>query len=85
MGKRKTRNGQLLPLKERFSDEQLRYRAAKTEVRRQLSLEHAQTRGIAIGAYNNTVRLRTLGLRISMALGTALAGLGGTIYYLVGR
>jgi hypothetical protein len=49
--------GQLKGLAERKTPEQLAYRAAKTEVRAQISLEHAKTRGVAMQAFNNTLIL----------------------------
>ena len=82
--KHRNSQGQLKPLRERLSPEQLRARAAKTEVRRQISLEHAKTRGLAVQGFNNTVtlhkRLRrmelsgiaTLVLLILIALGVIL-------------
>lgn len=58
---------QLKPLKSRLSDEELRQRAARTDVRAALSREHAMTRGIAQGAYNNTIYLRRVFKRAAIS------------------
>ena len=72
----------LQPLRERLSDEQLRARAAKTEVRQQLSIEHAKTRGLANMAMHNTQILRRLGKRIALVGGTVLLSLVSAVIYL---
>ena len=51
---------QLAPLRDRLSPEQLQARAAKTEVRAQISLEHAKTRGLVNLALNNTQALHRI-------------------------
>lgn len=66
------RPGMIKPIKARLTDEELRQRAAKTEVRAQISREHAITRGIAMGAYNNTTYLRKW-QRIHVGLDAAFA------------
>lgn len=45
----RTRKGQLKSLQDRMTPEQLRQRAATTDVRMGISVEHAKTRGLAVG------------------------------------
>lgn len=66
--------GQLKPLKDRLSPEQMQYRAAKTAVRAQLSLEHAKTRGMAQMAFNNTIYLGRRVRRDELIIGIGVAG-----------
>ena len=81
----KLREGQLRPLKERMTQEQRLQRAAKTEVRRLLSLEHAKTRGLAVQAFNNTVALRTSFVRASYVGIAVVIALIGALAYLAVR
>lgn len=77
--------GQLKPLKDRLSPEQMQYRAAKTAVRQQLSLEHARTRGMAQMAFNNTIQLYHMQKRIIfVGGGIVLAQVGAVLYYFFG-
>ena len=63
---------QLKPLHERLSPEELHRRAATTEVRRQLSLEHAKTRGYVNLALSNTQALHKMQVRMVWVGGVAL-------------
>ena len=67
---------QLQPLRDRLTPEQYEARAAKIEMRRQNSLEHAKTRGMATVALNNTARLYTLFRRIVVV---GMVGVGGLL------
>ena len=55
-----SRHRQLAPLFERLTPEQYLARAAKTEVRPQISLEHAKTRGYVNLALSNTQALHKM-------------------------
>ena len=73
---------QLAPLRERLSPEQLQARAAKTEVRHQISLEHAKTRGYVNLALSNTQVLHRQLTRLVWTGAIAIAALGSAILYL---
>ena len=73
---------QLAPLRERLSPEQLQARAAKTEVRHQISLEHAKTRGYVNLALSNTQVLHRQLTRLEWTGAIAIAALGSAILYL---
>ena len=63
---------QLAPLSERLTPEQHLARAAKTEVRHQISLEHAKTRGYVNLALSNTQALHKMQTRMVWVGGAAL-------------
>lgn len=69
------RKNVLKPLGERMTDDQLRHRAAKTEVRAALSLEHAKTRGLANLAFQNTLHLHKQWKQAILGACIALAAL----------
>ncbi len=66
--------GQLKGLTERKSPDALAYRAAKTAVRAQISLEHAKTRGMTQQALVNTIALHRNQVKMTWAVGAG-AGL----------
>ena len=59
-------------LHERLSPEELQRRAATTEARRQISLEHAKTRGYVNLALSNTQALHKMQTRMVWVGGVAL-------------